>query len=806
MLEDSTQAKKGNQDRFNISLVQKSLFKALFFLLPLTVFPFPWEWTERAMSLLILSVSTIIVALEIIKLFWDGKISILKSSMDIGFFLVLLSMLLSTVFSADVNTSIWGVDGRFGSGLIIFVAILLVSIVSRTFIEGEEDVRSLILFFLIGFFINNILSLLSFFGINIWVIVPVYRNLHQAGLPLLRSSKIHLLANIVNIILCIGFVGEYLINNKRKLEYILALIFGLFSIANIWLFSINQSLALTLPLLLIVVVLLFFVLKTLKLDKETSKQIFLFSLICVFLIAIPVIFLQIPRVTETFFGEDFQMITEISLGFDISWIIAGSVVVSNFLGGLFGLGLGTYSVAYHMFRPYDFGLLALGDATFHRGVNEVLTGLTTGGLVWFLIWLFLGYLIVQNFIQDLKEANNSTDKAGIWRFLLVDVVVLTIFLSSFLMPFSVLVIFLLLAFVSIRSVIREYLKKTTEDKFLIKFWALNLSSAPKANSSLYKFNIFLTVVVASLGLVLFGLWGSKVLASWHVLRAEAYTVEANRKYVEDPTLEITLEDREEFLLAMDNFYFSAINLDRNNPLYNRKRSMILLEEIGVLVERFGEVDEADEQLRDQYIDTIMILKAEAIDAARRGTDASPSIYSNWATRASVYSGLVGIGLNEHVSDALNSLERAVNLNPLNFQLYYNMAQVYIIREEQDQALQLLSRALEINPQHVPSILLVADLSREAGNIEMYASYLQAAQQILEMEGATELEIYSEIAQALQALEDEGFDLDETQDLELGEGGEFQQEMEQTELDPLEGVGFEEEGPFETDLDGNFITD
>lgn len=806
MLEDPKTSAQGQIGIFNIPIIQKNLFKALFFLLPLAIFPFPWEWTERSMSLLILSISTIIITLEVVKLFWEGKTNILKSSVDIGFFLVLLSMLLSTVFSADMNTSIWGIDGRLGSGLIIFIAMLLVSIVSRSFIESEEDVRSLVLFFLIGFFLNNVLSLLSFFGINIWRIIPVYRSLYQGGLPLLRSSKIHLLLNIVNIILCIGFIGEYLINGKRKLEYILSLVFGLFAVLNIWLFSINQSLGLTLPLLLIVVALLFFVLRTLRLDKETSKQIFLFSLICVFLVAIPVIFLQIPRVTETFFGEEFQMVSEISLGFDISWVIAGSVVVSNFLGGLFGLGLGTYSIAYNLFKPYDFGLLALGDATFHRASNEVLTGLTTGGLVWFLIWLFLGYLVVKNFIQDLKEANVSPDKAGIWRFLIVDVVILTIFLSSFLVSYSVLVLFLLLTFVSIRSVVREYLKKTTEDKFLIKFWALSLSPTPKANSSLYGFNVFLTVLVSIAGLVLIGLWGSRALASLHVLRAEAFMVEANRKYVDDPTLEVTLEDREAFLLSMDEFYFRALNLDRNNPLYNRKRAMVLLEEIGVLVERFNEVDEDQEELRNQYIETIMILKAEAIELARRSTDTSPSIYANWVTRASVYSGLVGIGLNEHTSDALRSLERSIGLNPLNFQLYYNIAQVYIIQEDQDSAFQFLSRALEINPQHVPSILLVADLSREAGNIEMYASYLQAAQQILEMEGATELDIYAEIVMALQELEDEGFDLEQIPEADLGEGGEFEQEMQDADIDPLEGMDLEERGPFETDIDGNFITE
>ncbi len=776
MLEES---KPDNKGRFNISLLQKNLFKVLVFLLPLAIFPFPWDWTERAMSLLILSVSTVILGLELIKLIWDGKLSILKSTMDVGFFLVLLSMLVSTIFSLDIYTSLWGIDGRLGNGLIVFIAVLLVTIVSRAFIKGEEDVRSLILFFLIGLFVNNFLSLLSFFGINIWGFLPVYKNLYQNGLPLLRSAKVHLLVNFVSVILCIGFIGEHLIEGKRKLEYILSLLFALLSIANIWLYSINQSLALTLALLIIVVVLLFFLLRTLKLDKEISKQIFLLSLICVFLIAIPVIFLQIPRIREVFLADNFEMVTEVSLGLDLSWVITGSVLVSGLIGGLFGFGVGTYSVAYHMLKPLDVGLLTLGDATFHTATNEILTRVANGGLLWFLVWIFLGYIIIKSFVSDLESANSSVDKSGSWRFLIVDVVILTIFLSSFLLSYSVLVIFLLLTFVSLRSVMREYLKKSMEDKFLLKFWALNMSSNPKGNSSLRSFNLFLTIIISCLSLILLGVWGSKALASYHVLRAESFTVSANRKYVEDPTLQPTIEEREEFIESLDNFYLSALRLEGGNPLYNRKRALILLEKIGLLVERFSEIDEENTELRDQYITAITTLKAQTIDLGRKSTEKSPSIYANWVTRATIYTGLVGIGFNEHIPDATSSLEKSINLNPLNFQLYYSMAQVYIIKGEQDNALQLLGRVLEINPRHIPSILLIADLNKEEGNIEMYAAYLQAARQILEEEEATDLEIYAEIVAALEALEEEGFDLEQVPEVEIEED------------ESLEGFGEEE---------------
>jgi tetratricopeptide (TPR) repeat protein len=746
MLQEST---KNSKEGINISAIQKFLFKGLLFLLPLTIFPFPWDWTERGMSLLILFVSTVILGLEVIKLIWGGTLGILKSTVDIGFFLILFSYLLSTIFSVDINTSLWGIDGRLGSGLILFIAVLLVSIVSRGFIKGEKDIRSLIFFFLIGFFINNLLSLFSFFGLNIWGSLPVYKDLYQAGLPLLRFGGVHILVNFVSLILSLGLIGEYLITQKGKLEFILSIIFGLFSAINIWVFSINEGLVTISVLLLLLIGLLIPVLKFIKMDKETSRQLFLLSLITVFIVIIPVIFLQIPNVRESILPKDLEVVSEISLGFDLSWKIFASTIVNGFVQGFLGYGLGTYPIAYNKFKPLDTGLLSLGDSTFQMGVSEVLTKITTGGFLWFFVWLFVGFLIIKSFVKDLKDAREINDKGGVWRFLIIDITLLILFISSFFLPSTILVTFLLLTLVSVRSIIREYLKGSPSDKFILKFWAVNLDTPSNANKSLYNFNIFLTVIIAIISVFLLGVWSTRIVSSFHVLGAEAYSVRENRKYQDDPEAQPTLEEREEFLVTIDDYYSKALALDADNPLYNRKKALILLEQLGVVAEAYSEIPEEDTEQRDQYLQAIMTLKNNAVEFARKATDISPAVYANWLTRSTVYTGLVGAGFDEHVADATNSLEMAITLNPLNYQLYNTLAQVYIVKGDQETALQYLLEVLRINPRHIPSILLAADLSKEAEDMESYVAYLQAAKLILEQEEATELDLYQEVLTALE---------------------------------------------------------
>jgi tetratricopeptide (TPR) repeat protein len=785
MLQESTQSSRG---RINISAIQKFLFKGLLFLLPLTIFPFPWDWTERGMSLLILSVSTVILGLEIIKLLWGGSLSILKSAIDIGFFLILFSYLLSTIFSVDINTSLWGIDGRLGSGVIVFTVALFVSIIARGFIKGEEDVRSLIFFFLIGFFINNLLSLFSFLGLNIWGFLPVYRDLYQAGLPLLRVGGAHILVNFISLILSLGLIGEYLIAQRGKLEFILSIIFGLFSAINIGVFSINEGLVTVSVILLLLIGLLIPVLKFIRVDKETSRQLFLFSLITVFIVIIPVIFLQIPNVRESVLPEDLEVVAELSLGFDLSWKIFASTAVSGFVQGFVGYGVGTYPIAYNKFKPLDTGLLALGDATFHTGVSEVLTKVTTGGLLWFLIWLFVGFLIVRAFIKDLKDAREINDKGGAWRFLIIDITLLVLFVASFFFPFTILITFLLLTLVSIRSIIREYLQRSLGDKFILKFWAVNLDTPSNSNKSLYNFNIFLTAIVAIISVFLLGFCITRTVSSFHVLRAEAYSIRENRKYQDDEEAQPTLEEREEFILTMDDYYSKALSLDGNNPLYNRKKTLILLEQLSVVAEAYSQIPEDDTEQRDQYLQAVMALKSNAVEFARKTTDISPAVYANWLTRSTVFTGLVGAGFDEHVPDATNSLEMAITLNPLNYELYYTLAQVHIVDGDQETALQYLSGVLQINPRHIPTILLVADLSKEAEDLETYAAYLQAAKLILEQEEATELDLYQEIVKALEEVDAGDVKPPEDLDLEGTEGdgslGELEGDGEEDEtLDP-----------------------
>jgi len=240
----------------------------------------------------------------------------------------------------------------------------------------------------------------------------------------------------------------------------------------------------------------------------------------------------------------------------------------------------------------------------------------------------------------------------------------------------------------------------------------------------------------------------KGVSSIYALKAESYFIEQDSKYQGDNYPSI--EEREAFTASMTYYYGKAVDFDKGNSLYNRRLGLMYLERVGIAAERYSKLEKEDDANTD-LIRNVGIWKNNVIDSTRKSIDLSPSVYANWEARAKIYMGLVGMGFYDYTPEALFSLEKAIELNPLNFELHYSMAQIYVIKGEKDNALASLTRVLSINPQHIVSILLAGDLNKEKGNMDVYESYLKAAKKILETQGNTNLDVYNEVTKQLNSI-------------------------------------------------------
>jgi tetratricopeptide (TPR) repeat protein len=93
-------------------------FHALFFLVPLILTPVNYELFEFNKMMLVYSLTVIIVASWLIKMVSSRRFCFGRTPLDLPLSLFLISQVLSTIFSLDRHTSIFGYYSRFHGGLL----------------------------------------------------------------------------------------------------------------------------------------------------------------------------------------------------------------------------------------------------------------------------------------------------------------------------------------------------------------------------------------------------------------------------------------------------------------------------------------------------------------------------------------------------------------------------------------------------------------------------------------------------------------------------------------------------------------
>ena len=743
----SDNQKRGFLKNFSIVKAERLLLCILLFILPLAVVPLSWDWNERPMSLCILLFTTIIAGLEIIKLIKEGKFCVIKTSVDTAVLLLCGSYVLSTIFSQDVNTSLWGIDHRLGGGLITVMSVVALTIFSRSFITDVKHVKELFFSFMAGMFINNILSILAFLGVNIWSSVPVYKNMFQEGLPILRSARIYILTNLITLLLSFGFIGEYLIFKGKKSVFMASLIIALVSIIGILMFSIVQGTGLVVLFLVLFVVMNMFIIKKFKLSEKSFKNILVVFLIITLSISIPFALMHIPSFRESKIPDDFRLVGQVFLGSDLSWSVASSVFVKSLSTALLGLGMDTYSIAYNMFKPVSENLLAYNNVTFYSGGNEIYTQFANGGLVWLLCWVIFGYSIFKSVFLDLRKLKLNSGKINTWYLIVIDSVMVLIFCSSLFTAFSVINLLILFLMVSLRGVLKDILNEGNEEKVVMRLWAGSVSGSPEKGNAKGNFRVLLTVIVAVVVVLISRIWVYKGISTGYMLMAESYKISEGAKLTDQ---KVSYEDKKSTADSIINHYTNAVKFDKNNPLANRKLGLAYMDKIDIEVKEYLSVEE-DKRSQD-IVNEVNKLKNYAIDTTKKSTEIAGYVYSNWEAMSNVYMGLVGMGYEGFVSDCVYSIEKAISLNPSNYELYFKEAQMYVIGKDTDSALSSLTKVLGINPQYIPALYLSAELNKEKGREDVYESYLRAAKTILETNDATNNEVYNDISKKLQELE------------------------------------------------------
>lgn len=722
-----------------ISSIERIIFYILLSILPVSILPFPWDLTEKGMTIVILFFTLLILTLELSKIIWSGKILFLKKDSDLIIFLLLISLILTTIFAQDSNLSILGYNYRFSAGLIGIGSILLITFLARSFFSTKQELLNLFNAFFVGSILTTFFSLISFWGGNIFNIIPKIGTLGMEGFPTLGSPVILVIYNCISILLAYLSLHMYRNDDEQIDGSWFAIVTIIINIFSVMIFSMEGQgfiVALIFSIFWIFTLIAVF-LKSKKLTVKNKIN----QVIIPVLLLILILLMQIKPLQNILLGER-ELLTPIHLSLDFSWQITSQTLIGSLKNGILGQGLDSFGVVFTALKPPE-----LLNINVTGSYNEILTSLSNSGFLWLVIWIILGWFLLKDLIKDIKGLDKKESIIPI----LFDILVLFIYITSLLVTYTAILRFIFFLMISCSIILKNIYKHDDVDSFLLKIWTMGTGNTKEKEFPVT--SVFLTgVLLILMSLGIFKL-GRVLVSSTYLLRAESYISKENEKLGDR---EATSQEEEEITKNLYRWYMNALKYDPSNPLTNRKASIVAVDKLGVLIGKYE--DSEDEDILKEAVN----LRSEAFEYSRNAVNLSPSLYESYNSRALVYLGVINLGYTEYLRDAIAVIDEAIETKPLDYENYYNKAQLYYLLQDYDSALEYSTQALSIAGDYIPALVLSANINGVQGKTEIQLSYLEAIKTILENNSLQGIQLYDDVQEQISLIKegDTGEDVDD----------------------------------------------
>ncbi len=470
------------------SKIIKYLYYTLFFIVPFIVYPATSELFEFNKMLFIYAMAACIGWFWLMRSIQEKRFVFRRTVFDIPLLIFMVSQVLSTVFSIDTSTSLFGYYGRFNGGLIsLFTYIFLYyAFVSNLSDELSHIIRSLFKISVVSSFLVILWGLPGKFGHDLSCLLFTSKFDNTCWTTQFRPSERMFSTlgqpNWLGAYLAVTFfMGLYLFftssQNKKWL-------YGSFIVLNYIgiLFTRSRSALGSLIPGFIVLIILYFV-KEVK--KDTQKKPYFKTLGILMGGMIVATFIFKTGIPQADYLLEFRFLntnskkavvasvpsnnTTPSIGsgitesFDIRKIVWKGAVQLGEQYPLFGTGVETFGYSYYSVRPVAHNLTSEWDYLYNKAHNEYLNFFATTGwfglisVILFIVWGY-AYLVKQIFLH-------KKDDALLYLYISLGSIWLSIIITNFF-GFSITVInlywYIIPAFLLTSSPV--YTTKTKENK------------------------------------------------------------------------------------------------------------------------------------------------------------------------------------------------------------------------------------------------------------------------------------------------------------------------------------------------------
>lgn len=653
-------------------------FYLLFFLTPLVWAPRNFELFEYNKMMFVYFMTIIITTAWVHKMIQTRSLIFKRTILDLPLFIFLISQVLSTIFSIDPHTSIWGYYSRSNGGLLSTASYLLLYFAFVSNIESKQVPRMLLAAVTSAAVISlwaisehfgvspSCVILRGEFNVDCWIQKVQERVFATLGQPNWLAAYLAMLI----------FPTTYFLLTAQKRWQLYTFYFILFTLylAFTFTYSNGGTVGFLAATLVTIISLGYTQLK--KKERNLSYLKPFFFVLSTFLIinlifgAAPTRRFQLSNLipqTPPPTNQPSQSIPQGGSQLENGGAETGKIRLIVWQGALevfkhypiLGSGVETFAYSYYNFRPPSHNLTTEWDFLYNKAHNEYLNYLATTGLVGTLPYLALIFTFIFWCCQYLYRQKKLSKQYLLTTFLLASYIS---FLLQNFFGFSVVIIALLFyLFPALTFVYNQQVTQVRSLQPIIKAIPLGLRSL-NINSNIYTLALIIIYLIAAfLAFSLVRFWNADMIFALGVRNSEAGN--AGRAY---------------------NLLSTAVQENGWEPFYRS--------ELGFTAAS------AALALSDTDATLSAALKEQSLRETQLALSISPRNVSFWRTAIRTYYQLAALDPKFN-QKTLDTIDETIKLAPTDPKLYYNKAIILGQMDKSEPAIDALKKAVELKPNY-----------------------------------------------------------------------------------------------------------
>ncbi|MDD5145203.1 MAG: tetratricopeptide repeat protein [Candidatus Pacebacteria bacterium] len=664
----------------------KFLINSLVFLLPLSWLPFSFEAFEFNKQYILFFLTTLTLLAWIAKMvIVDKELKFRRTPLDLPILAFLFISILSSVFSVDKISSIFGFYGRFSDGLIGLTSLVMLYFLITNNTEVRNKVQSLkakaeekrdqLLFsvdellkpFVWSSFFVILVSYLSVFGL--WAKIS---SLVGNKLPALMVQRIFnpVAGSMEGLSVFLSVFMAFLIGriltkpSEEKKGNLFSYILLVLSFGLMILIDFNPAwMVLAASLILFVGIAL--IKRAFREDVNKLLLPLVFAILSLVLIFVNTSSIQ----TFLFKG---QLPQEQVLSMNESWKVGFKGAIENVKSGFVGSGPGTFNYDFAKFKSSSFNQNSLWQIRFDRPGTHFAEILGTTGFLGLISWIILiALFLMMSYFLIQKDSGNLALFIAFLAILASQV----FFYQNTVLAFSFWFI-LGLAVVGWQKPVQE---KT-----------ITFKDFPE-----------LSLVFSALMIVC-----SLVFMGAYFFAVKFYLADA--QYVKA------------IIAGSSANLEKAVALNPQQPQYKIVLARDYLSRI--LAENQKAAEERDQAALSVYVQRAIayakggpVSTGNEIINVKGAADLSPNRVAAWETAGMVYRDILGMASGEVLGWGVKSFEKAISLEPTNPVLYTELGKLYLATEDIENAKAKFLKAKELKSTYIDAVVQLASLMSEKEN-------------------------------------------------------------------------------------------